>query len=426
MKLNAVAHDSYAVMYAYVRQPSTKKPLHRLDADPFFSKYHPKDEALSTLLESCSKDATMNGAKRGYTSSGAPGAARERAPRLFDVIRELNLRTVTALQAHAEREASEGRTALAELCTKHGAKLRGYLRGALAVLDAPSRLAEEGMTKLDKLRRAAADVACVCGGLWQTGALRILSLNEIDPDEFCVAVCRALRIGARRGVNLGCVGAAGCGKSTLLEPFEFIFNTLGKPQKGSTFPLGNLPGCDLVLWQDYEHDEDTLCFTDLLSLFVGESVELRTPGELNQKHRNKAPLFYSGRVPLRCTRRDKAAETVLNGMMEERFATFEFAVPLPKRERKADWTHCAKCCASFYLRGDAAATTGATPAAVPGTPGPATTATATCAASFGVATGLLAVGTDLVAELAKLHALHLGGALSTEEFASAKRLLLGL
>ena len=96
---------------------------------------------------------------------------------MFDVIREHNLRTVTALQAHAEKEASEGRTALAELCTKHGAKLRGYLEGALSVLDAPRRLAEEGMTRLDKLRRAAADVACVCGGLWQPGALRILVLR---------------------------------------------------------------------------------------------------------------------------------------------------------------------------------------------------------------------------------------------------------
>ena len=79
-----------------------------------------------------------------------------------------------------------------------------------------------------------------------------------------------------------------------------------------------------------------------------------------------------------------------------------------------------------HLREDAAATACATPAAVPVTPGPATTATATCAASFGVATGLRAVGTDLAAELTKLHALHLSGALSTGEFASAKRLLLGL
>ena len=35
VKLNAVAHDSYADMYAYVREPSAKKPLHALDAEPY-------------------------------------------------------------------------------------------------------------------------------------------------------------------------------------------------------------------------------------------------------------------------------------------------------------------------------------------------------------------------------------------------------
>ena len=453
VKLNAVAHDSYRSMFEYLRQPSDKKPLHTLDAEPYFSKYHPKDADLATLLVSCGKAAGLNASKRvGGVGSGAPRSARERAPRLFDVIRANGLRTVTALQAHAEKEATEGRIALAELCTKHSVKLRGYLKGALAVLDAPLRLAEEGMTRMDKLRRAAAEVSCVCGGAWQPGARYILNLNGIDVEEFCVAVCRALHLGARRMVNVGCVGAAGCGKSTLLEPFEFVFETLEKPQKGSTFPLCNLPGCDVILWQDYDHDEETVSFTDLLSLFVGESVGLRTPGEPNQKFRNKAPLFYSGRVPMLCSRRDKDAEATLNGMMDERFELFRFTVPLPKRERKADWVHCAKCCAEFYLRGGAAAdvvgtppsaATGAPLATVPvATPG-GTAASSTSAvlpvaspvaplaltavsSAGGVAPGPSAGTPALASELEKLHGLHADGALTKEEFAAAKRVLLGL
>ena len=238
-------------------------------------------------------------------------------------------------------------------------------------------------------------------------------------------------------------------QSTLLEPLEFIFETSGKPQKGSTFPLGNLPGSDLALWQDYEHDEDTVCFTDLLSVFVGESIELRAPGELNHNFRNKAPLFYSGRVPLQCTRRDKAAEAVLNGMVAERFATFEFTVPLPKRERKADWTHCVKCCAAFYLRGVAAATAGATPAAVatappatsapaaPGAPLPlaataspaptlAVGAGSTTTAALGAGTGPSASALAFVVELQKLFDLHSRGGLSKEEFEMAKRMLFSM
>ena len=50
VKMNAVAHTLYAATYQYIRQPSTKKPLHKLDAEPFLSKLHPEGEALSELL----------------------------------------------------------------------------------------------------------------------------------------------------------------------------------------------------------------------------------------------------------------------------------------------------------------------------------------------------------------------------------------
>jgi len=429
VKLNAVAHDSYTSMYAYVRQATAKKPLHLLDAEPFFSKYHPKDDELSVLLSGSGKAAAMNSVRWAGAADCAKDAPRARAPRLFDVIRDQGLRTTTALQAYAQKEASEGRTELAELCTRQGAKLNGYLRGALAVLDAPQRLTAQNMTRLDKLEKVVADVACVCSGAWLPGAQRILTLNGINPDEFCAAVWRALDLGARRGVNVGCVGAAGCGKSTLLEPLEFVFDTLGKPQKGSSFALGNLPGCDVALWQDYEHDEDTVSFTDLLSILVGETIELRAPGELNRKFRNKAPFFYSGRVPLQCVRRDLSAAVVLNGMMSERFVTFEFSVPLPKRERRADWVHCAKCCASFYLRGAGNATTGATSSTTPVAPAAAPVASppgVTLPLLTGAPSGSPTAASALVAELQALKALHSDGTLNDSEFTSAKRMLLGM
>ena len=311
-------------MYAYARQPTAKKPLHLLDAEPFFSKFHPKGEDLSALLSASGKAAAMNSVRWSSAAGCVKDAPRARSPRLFDVIRDHGLRTTTALQAYAQKGASEGRTELAELCTKQGAKLQGYLKGALSVLDASERLAAQDMTRLDKLRKVAADVACVCSGAWQLGAERILTLNGIDPDDFCAAVWRALDLGAQRGVSVGCFGAAGCGKSPLLGPLEFVFDTLGKPQKGCSFPLGNLPRCDVALWQDYGHDEETVSFTDILSIRVGEAFGFRTLGELNQKFRNKAPFFYSGRVPLQCSRRNRSDATVLNGMVDERFTTFEF------------------------------------------------------------------------------------------------------
>ena len=352
VKLNAVAHDSYSDMYAYVRTPTAKKPLHLLDANPYFSVFHPQGEALSKLLASAGKAARLNSSRWALACGGEqPKVMRDRVPRIFEVVKQHGLESVTALKAHAQKEATEGRTALAELCTKYDARLQSFLDAALSVTAAPAKLLELTGTRLDKLARAASSHPCRCGGVWVPGALRILGLNGIDVGQFCGAVCRALQFGAVRGVNVGCVGVGGCGKSTLIEPLEYVFEVLGKPQRGSTFPLGRLPGCDVILWQDFEHHEGTVAFADLLSLFVGESVEIRTPSQLNKKHRNVAPLFYSGRVPLQCKRSCGEEQMELNKMMAERFTTFEFNVPLPKPERRADWTHCGKCCAAFYLHG---------------------------------------------------------------------------
>mgnify|MGYP003322740599 CR=1 FL=1 len=43
----------------------------------------------------------------------------------------------------------------------------------------------------------------------------------------------------------------------------------------AAFAAGDLPEYDIMLWQDYEHEESTMKFTDLLSLLCGESLGLR-------------------------------------------------------------------------------------------------------------------------------------------------------
>ena len=85
------------------------------------------------------------------------------------------------------------------------------------------------------------------------------------------------------------VGPAGCGTSALTEPLELIFRTAEKTERGSSFALGSVPSSEILLWQDYEHNDAAVKFTDMLSLLVGESMELRAPGQLNTKFRNKAP-----------------------------------------------------------------------------------------------------------------------------------------
>ena len=109
------------------------------------------------------------------------------------------------------------------------------------------------------------------------------------------------------------------------------------------------------MWQDYEHHEDTLCFTDLLSMFVGESFGIRVPGLRNEKFTNKAPTLYSGRTPITATRGTEVARDELTRMMAERFTTFNFTVPLPLKHRRPDWPKCVRCASAFYFNGPSAA-----------------------------------------------------------------------
>ena len=178
--------------------------------------------------------------------------------------------------------------------------------------------------------------------------LVFLMNNGIDVHTFAHAVCAALHHGAKRGANVAVVGVAGCGKSALLEPLEKVFRAAAKPQAGSTFALANVLGAEVLLWQDYSHDEGTICFTDLLSLFVGETIDVRRPGQLNATFKNRAPIFYSGRTPICSKDRDAVAAEELTRMMSERFQIFTFTQPLPMAERRTDWVHCGRCCAAFY------------------------------------------------------------------------------
>ena len=97
---------------------------------------------------------------------------------------------------------------------------------------------------------------------------------------------------------------------------------------------------------------ETIRFTDLLSLFVGESLGLRLPGVANKKYRNVCPCFYSGRAPMQCGRRELEVASKLNGMMDERFTIFRFGNPLPLSQRDKSWPQCGKCAAAFYLGAD--------------------------------------------------------------------------
>ena len=104
-----------------------------------------------------------------------------------------------------------------------------------------------------------------------------------------------------------------------------------------------------MLWQDFFHNERTIQFSDLLFLFVGEAIGIRFEGK-SEKYINKAPIFYSGLMPMRCGNSDRSVAERLNGMMDDRFTIFSFGGPLPVGDRRPDWPKCGKCVATYFLR----------------------------------------------------------------------------
>ena len=347
--LNAVAHTGYTEMWQYLKDATPKKPLHELDAEMYLSPLHPRGQELANLLEAGARSRACRTGHQSALGRGHGRGKRARVDSVFDLIRTQNIHTAEDFESFASTEAAAGRLAVAELCTRAGHNLTRTIQNARRVIDAARLADERTMSLVDKLLRAARDLPCECGGAWAVGAAQILLNNGIDRRVFSAAIIRALKMGAKRGVNIGLVGRAGSGKSTLLQPLEKVFKTASKPQQNSSFPLSNTVHCDLLLWQDYKHHEQTVSFTDILSFLVGESVDVRVPGERNIKVCNAAPMFYSGRAPISSSFSEPAARLEYDGMMMERFTTFFFTVPISMDERRPDHPQCAKCCAQFYL-----------------------------------------------------------------------------
>ena len=354
VKMHAACHDGYASMYAYVKRPSAKKPLAELDAEVWMSKDHPRGDVLRRLLEVQEKAERAVAARIWKSASGSDTKmTRVRAGDIFHIAKEHKIRSAAQLQARAEELARGGDSSLATFCTSVGTvRLGDLVHSAWAVMNAPQNLLPPP-TRMDKLRTCAATFSCTCAGVWKAGAAFVLQNNSESLPLFGRDVCRALTLGAKRGVHMAITGEPGCGKSMLFEPIDDIYEAMPAPESGSTFPLSGLLDAEVVLWQDFEYEAKTINFQDLLRLLVGEKVGVRSPGSVNIKHKNTAPVFYSAMQKIKTHTGSKETVERKNKAMDERFVIREWKVVLPIASRKPDFPKCAKCFASFMLDNDA-------------------------------------------------------------------------
>ena len=106
-----------------------------------------------------------------------------------------------------------------------------------------------------------------------------------------------------------------------------------KPQKNSSPPLARVIGAHIMPWQDYNHDDKSLAFEDLLGMLVGETLAIRVPNKPNLEHCNTAPIFFTSNSPLFVVRQDPQAMQYLNAAMNDRFCTRCWGIPLPRDAR---------------------------------------------------------------------------------------------
>ena len=112
---------------------------------------------------------------------------------------------------------------------------------------------------------------------------------------------------------------------------------------------------DVPLWQELELEPDTLAGEDLLSLLVGERVDVRMPGRANVSHRNTAPRFYTALVPLKPWHAPRWRRELMLHDMDERFVVGRQTERLPLGKRVADFPKCGHCFSRFVCESAGAA-----------------------------------------------------------------------
>jgi hypothetical protein len=349
VKLHAACHDGYTVMYAYLRNPTVKKPLSELDAEAWFSERHPRGTELSQLLKTGAEVTKwLHKKRKGRSAEAEP---RFRVADLFALTAKENIRDVRQLKLRASDQAKQGDERLAEFCTCHREQeLQEYLDNAWSIHEAPQRAAAENLDRLGKLQQASTG-PCECRGVLE-GSLRfILHHHQEDVTTFCSDVLHLLRVGAARGANLAIVGVPGCGKSTMFESLGKIFELCAKPEIGSTFVLAEVLDAqpDVLLWQEFTWDPKGCSFEDLLAVLAGEKVGIRRPGQASKTCRISAPMIYTSWQPLTMICKDPARMFALNTAMAERFKTRVWCRPLPQAGRVSPFPHCGSCYAKFLL-----------------------------------------------------------------------------
>ena len=358
----AASGNGYHSAFRYGWFPTRHKPLEELDKEFLLvngTEVHPSPEEAARRPAfwkrkkrgegeadtDCDKESLGEEAAGDGTDNESSPKRGRREPQLahvYRVMRENNLWSETALLAFARRVQDTHMNALFMR-----ANAENLVERALHLEQAEARLSRSQQSRLDLLV-AAADTKCNCEpkGEWKKMALELLHLQEIPARDFASAILRALDTGASKGSNVFIFGTTSSAKSWILDPLRGIYRCHLTPPPRSGFPLQELPSKEVILWQDFRHDDHVLPWNTLLLLFEGTEITIRRPRTEYAGDKDftvTQPAFITSAAKL--VHPEGGDEQL---MMEARFNFFHFRRPVPPGSvRKVP--PCASCFASLWL-----------------------------------------------------------------------------
>ena len=257
IKLHAAAHDAYASMYTYLRVPSAKKPLHELDAEPYFSPGHPQGDDLKDLLEAGSRYLQVR-RSRMPPAVGEP-TIRSQFGVLFNWVVDHELRGargVEQLKVDALSELKAGRPKLIDFVKKHRSSLRDQLDFCWDLVGAGHTLQRLAKSRVEILLEAATASSAGCAngdGCCADVYNGIIVYQGLNPLELQHSLFQTFLHGRRKGNAFMLVGGKDTGKTTITDPARLVFKAMPTPQSDSFCPLQDARGHEIFLWHDFRY-----------------------------------------------------------------------------------------------------------------------------------------------------------------------------
>ncbi len=333
--------NSYFAGCRYITEASLDKDTHELDATPLYSPSHPPVPGMRRLTDAVVEPPESDDEE---PVSQPTLTKRFNLTDAYELVTTYNIRKEADFTAKAHDDRR-----LVHFAMHYRGQLAGIIDQAWAIADAASVVAEEKLSRMDKVRRAAYAVGgCVCGGRYEGAADEVLALQGITPQSYCSAVVAALERGRRKETNIYVWGGLpNCGKTFLVQPLALIFKeTCFENPEAGAFPFTDLPGSDIVIWQDWRYTPGILKWERMLQWWEGKiAIRLAMPKNKNAhdfRYTEDAPVFMTSKA---LPHHSDASET---SMALARIRPFHFHTPMQRIDLSI--VECGKCFANYLLK----------------------------------------------------------------------------